>query len=293
MKYKLHILYIISIFLFVNIKNEDMIQVTITAMTGIINKQYDRISKEFSFQIDCEVDKNITNNITKIDITIKVKNLDVNDKIYENVVCHLVPVRVFNEGTATTNIFCIIENINKNELTKESNIIVEYIPSNIEDNDVNAKLTFENFDKIKENLPFEELTLMKLDTGFCQNNNYLFDIEFSQTVEKRPLLSTICNIALSEDQAHPIANCAIPLTGNKIKCFVDVSNKKYKKDDQITIKAQGLVPCENGQHMEIANDATNSIKISEDCGEIINNGSEFINFSKIFRLLFLCLFIFL
>ena len=289
MKYKLHILYIIIIFLIVNVKNVgEVVQVKITAMTGIINKQYDTISKEFSFQIDCEVDKNITNNITKIDINITVKNLDNNDKIYENVACHLVPVRVFNEDTATTNIFCIIEDINKNELTKESNIIVEGITSVTGESDANAHLTFVNFDEIKENLPFDELTLIKLDTGFCQNNNYLFDIEFSQTTEKRPLLSTICNIALSEDEAHPIANCAIPLTGSKIKCFVDVSNKKYKKGDQITIKKQDLVPCENGQHMKIEEDATNSIKISEDCGEVINNSNEYINFSKIFLLLFLC-----
>ena len=75
--------------------------------------------------------------------------------------------------------------------------------------------------------------LLKLEEDYCKNNYYLFDININSEIIARPLLSTICIIALSEDKDHPIAKFTILVTGNKIKCFVDVSQIKYKKDDHI------------------------------------------------------------
>ena len=49
---------------------------------------------------------------------------------------------------------------------------------------------------------------------------------------------------------------------------------------------QNLVPCENGQHIKIENDISNTITISEDYGEIINNSNEYIYLNIIFFAMF-------
>ena len=288
--FELFIIYIIIIFLIGTVKGEGEITINIKPKTGIINKKFGSSKKEFSFQIDCEVDQNITNNITKIDIIIPIKNLD-NDKTY-SARCNLIPVRLINnEQTVDTSIYCIINltEYANNELNKDSNIIINlendnHISTDYTSTTSTAVLNFTNFGDISAILSVNDLTLIKLDEEYCKNNNYLFEID-SQTIN-RPLLSTICYIALFGDTDHPIAKCAIPMKGNTIKCFVDVSQKKYKKGDHISIKKQELVPCENGQHIKIDSDISNTISINEDCGEIINNSNEYIYLYKILFVLF-------
>ena len=95
---------------------------------------------------------------------------------------------------------------------------------------------------------------------------------------------------MSNDESHNLAKCAIPTTSNKIKCVVDVSETMYFENDNITILAQDLVPCDNGQKLNVAN---NILIIQEECGKIVNknvtneNQGLFLNelFSLIFYLL--------
>ena len=133
------------------------------------------------------------------------------------------------------------------------------------------------------------MTLNNLEEDNCKNNNFLFEIN-ANNIEDRPLLSTICIIKL-DDELHPEASCAIPKDGLKIKCFVDVSETKYVKDDDIIIKAQDLVPCENGQILKITNNANNILVIKKECGEMINNKNDYFTFNILFSL-FLLLIIF-
>ena len=50
-----------------------------------------------------------------------------------------------------------------------------------------------------------------------------------------------------------------PFMEIKIIYYVDVSQKKYVQNDKIIIKAQDLVPCENGQNIKIINDTKNKL----------------------------------
>lgn len=283
MKFELQAFYLIILcFLIINYSNEEQIEVSVIAKTGIINKNLDAINKEFSFEIYCEVNQNITNNITKIDVSITVKNLD-NSQMVE-AICHMVPIRLTEDNNATTNFLCIIDLSRYNHIKEDSNLIIHSGPTqDTSDTTSSAIFNFEKFDEISQVLNVGDLTLNYLKEDYCKNNHFFFEIE-SLSI-KRPLLSTICSISLSDDETHPEAKCAIPIIGETIKCYVDVSNTKYKKDDSIIIKSQNLVPCENGQHIAITNDAKNTLTIKEDCGEVINNKSYHLYISKIIFLI--------
>ena len=144
---------------------------------------------------------------------------------------------------------------------------------------------FIDFNKITEIINIEDLTLKYLDEDeeFCNNNHFLFEIMFSNP-ESRPLQSTICKVSLSNDKEHTEANCAIPISGNKIKCFVDVSQKNYVKNNKIIINEKNLIPCKNGQYIKISLDSQIELEIKEECGEIIIKNKYFFNI--IFFILF-------
>lgn len=283
----INVLCIFTIFSLMNFSHEEKVEVTVTAKTGIINKEIDSTKTEFSFEIECEVNKNITNNISKINILLTVKEL-INSQTY-NSECHIKPVRITEEDeTTTTNLLCIILFEQPQHVLNGETFLVISNGPNQESSDT-ANFTFLNFDQISNYINLGGLTLKHLEEDECKNNYFLFEIN-CKTIESMPLLSTICKIKLS-DEFHQEANCAIPINGTKIKCFVDVSKTKYIKDDNITIKAQDLVPCENGQILKIASNANNILIINDECGEIINNKNNFFNYNILF-FLFLLLIIF-
>jgi hypothetical protein len=283
-------LYIIALILIIiSSTNEDAIDIIVTAKTGIINKKLESSKTQLSFKINCEVNKNITNNITKIDILIKVKKPN-DEKVYDSI-CNLVPVRLIEEETALTNIYCIIDLERPSELNEEVNLIIANGPTEgNSDFSAFANFIFTNFDKISEVIEIGDLTLEYMEEDYCKNNNFLFEI-ISGNIEIIPLQSTICSVSLANDESHKIAKCAIPVSGNKIKCFVDVSETKYVENNNITILAQDLVSCENGQHLRIVNDAINKLIIKEECGELVNNDNQG-NFLKEFFYLFFLLILF-
>ena len=278
----INIFYIITVFVLINISHEISAKINVTAKTGIINKENDSTKNEFSFEIECEVNQNITNNISKIIIRLKVEEL-INSQTYISE-CHLKPVRILEKDEiTTTNLICIIEKPQPS-LNKEALLIIS--PDNIFDTE---NFFFIKFDKISNFINLGGLTLNHLEEDNCKNNNFMFEIN-SNNIGSRPLLSTICKIKLS-DESHPEANCAIPIDGQKIKCFVDVSETKYIKDDNITIKAQNLVPCENGQILKITSNANNILIIQDECGEIINNKNNYFNLNILFFLFLLIIII--
>ena len=278
-KIMLNILYLFTIFLFISISHESPVQVIVEAKTGIINKEID--STKFSFEIECEVNQNITNNITQIDIFLTIKEL-IDSQTF-NSICNIKAVRVLEENkTITTNLICTIEN-SQHALNEETFLVISSSPTQ-EPSDI-ANFTFLNFDEISNYINLGGLTLNNLEEDNCKNNNFMFEININN-IDSRPLLSTICKIKLN-DESHPEANCAIPIYGQKIKCFVDVSETKYIKDDNITIKAQNLIPCENGQILKITNNANNILIIQEECGEIINNYNNYFYFNILFSLFLL------
>ena len=278
----INISYIFTIILLINISYEIPVQIYVTAKTGIINKEIDSTKNEFSFEIECEVNQNITNNISKIIIPLKVEEL-INSQTYSSE-CHLRPVRILEKDEiTTTNLLCIIEKPQPS-LNEEAILIISSgYTLDIEN------FVFVGFDRISNFINLGGLTLNHLEEDNCKNNNFMFEIN-SNNIESRPLLSTICKIKLS-DESHPEANCAIPIDGQKIKCFVDVSETKFIKNDNITIKAQNLVPCENGQILTITSNAGNILIIQDECGEIINNKNNYFNFNILFFLFLLIIII--
>ena len=279
-------LYIITLILIIiSSTNEDAIDITVKAKTGIINKKLESSKTKFSFEISCEVNKNITNNITKIDILIKVKKTN-DEKEYDSI-CNLVQVRFTEEETALANIICIIDLEKPSELDEEANLILASGPTkdNSDFSDF-ANFNFINFDEISEVIKIDDLTLEYIEEDYCKNNNFLFEI-ISGNIERKPLQSTICSVSLANDDSHKIAKCAIPVSGNKIKCFVDVSETKYVENNNITILAQDLVSCENGQNLKIEKDASNKLIIKEECGELVNNDNQGHFLKEFFYLFFL------
>ena len=254
------------------------VEVHITAKSGIVNKEIDSTKTIISFEIECEVDKNISNNMTILGINIAVKKLD--DANAVNAKCNLAAVRLINVLAESTKLHCIINLTESNpSFGVEDDLIVESW-SSIGATNPAATFSFYNFEQIKQVININGLTLEYLNDGYCKNNNFLFKI--TSTLNPNPLLSTICYINLDGDTNHKKARCAIPLNGNTITCNVDVSQKKYNQNDKISIKIQDNVFCENGQMIKISEDATNELTIKEECGEIINNNNKYLYYNYIF-----------
>ena len=110
------------------------------------------------------------------------------------------------------------------------------------------------------------MTLSYLEEDYCKNGNFIFQMTSTENFENNNQLeSTICIVALTNDESHKKARCVIPMNGVKMKCSVDVSEEKYEQGNTIIIKKQDLVSCENGQILEIKNDPSNTLTIKEEC----------------------------
>ena len=250
-------------------KEEDKISVTITATSGIINKvKYSR-KKILSFIIPCQVDKNITNSISRVDIAFKTKRPG-GDKQFE-VTCNLNSVRIDSDDNyANTYLSCQLnystDYIN-DKIDDDMNLVIDksYTPqytSNI------VEFNFQKFEEIGQAIEISGLYIFNSDNDNCYDNYYHFKMNYTDFTNK-PLESTVCYIALSNNEVHDTARCAIPINTNTKKydiiCTIDISEEKMEKGEKIEISSQSLVNCENGQILEITDNAKNVLEIDEDC----------------------------
>ena len=277
MKFKLNILFLIILILLIIFSKSDPEHVTVTAKTGIINREISSDKKSFSFDVECEVNQNITNNLTKKIIILEVTKERGSTDIIE-AECNIKPVRVYEEQKSLTNLMCLINlvNIDINENTK---LFINSITSE------SNIFQFKQFNTISDPITIGTITLNYTeDDDECKNNNYIFEIIVQNDIGKRPLQAMICYIPLYGDSDHKEARCVVPFIGKIMKCSVDVAEKKYTKESKISIKKTDLIQCKNGQNLELQYDAENELAIKEECGEIINNRSYFIYFK--FSILF-------
>ena len=269
-----------NIFLFIILifysKEDDKVVVTITATSGIIKKAINEKTKILSFIIPCKVDKNITNKISMIDITIKTKRPEDN-KIFPSI-CNLQLIRLeLDDDHANTQLNCKFDytNYENDNITENMKLIIEENPSYTS---TIADFVFEDFDKIGIPIEIGGLFIYNLESDFCHDNNFFFEMNFT-SINGPPLESTICNFIISNNEVHDKVKCAIPYSSNVIKCVIDVSEEKIEKEEEIQIKAQAYSECENGQVVTIVNDAKNILILDEECNEGTNL---FFDIKKIF-----------
>jgi hypothetical protein len=253
--------------------------VVLTAKTGIINKEINK--DKFAFIIKIDVSENITNNIAKVFFKLEIGKVEGTFDITSK--CNVKPVRVAEGGEAETDLMCSFDTTEHPNINTETDLFVgistnSYTPTIVGSSDIS--FTLKDFDKISDPIVIEEQTLIYTkDDNECVNNHYIFEIVNKENIIS-PLQSTVCNIALSEDEDHKEARCVIPVSGKTMKCSVDMSKKKYIKGNKIIIKQQDLIQCENGQNIKISSDSENELTINEDC-----DYSKFINFNYLCLLL--------
>ena len=253
--------------------------VELTAKTGIINKEIDK--EQFSFIIKVDVSQNITNNISKVFFKLNIGKVQGTFDITS--ICNVKPVRVAQGGAAETDLMCSFDTTGHPNINTETDLFVDTSyasnpPDLVEPGDISFSLI--NFEKISNPIVIEDQKLIYTkDDNECVNNHYIFEIVNKLDITQ-PLQSTICNIALSEDEDHKEARCVIPYSGKTMKCSVDMSKKKYIKGSKIIIKQQDLIQCENGQNIKISSDSENELTINEEC-----DYSKFINFNYLCLLL--------
>ena len=277
-----------NIILLIICTKEDVISVTITATSGIINKvKYPR-KKILSFIIPCKVNKNITNTISRIDIPFKVKRPDDTEEF--DVICNLNSVRLDSgDNYANTYLSCQLNYFNyiDDNINDDMNlVIVETTTTYTSDN---FQFTFEKFAQIGQKIEIGGLYIFNSDSNNCYNNYYHFKMNYT-SFNHEPLESTICNIAISNNDVHDTAKCALPINTNDnnydIICSIDISEEKIEKGEKIEINSQPLISCENGQILTIKDNAKNILEIDEDCDK-----SFFLIFSQFYLyILFLILF---
>ena len=288
MDYKLVLIFV---YLFIKISCEEQIEVIVTAITGVVNQKYDSKKSECTFDIFCEVNKNITNNISKIRVTLEVRKFPIDDQHLIIAKCFIKPVRVAQNSVSETCLKCSIDTT-LYSFIKEDTILI--YSDNLEQDPEKTNdviFNFENFDKLKDLIEVNALNLNNLNEESCIYNNYLFEINTNVDFKENPLLeSTICRIGISDDEFHKLARCAIPMKGTKMKCYVDVEEKKYKKGDNIIIDEQEVVPCDNGQAIKFSISSKQILSVKEECGETIFTNNNYLYFSK---LLFSLLYIFI
>ena len=279
------------IFLLITFTNEEPIEIEVTAKSGVVNTKYNSKNKEFTFEISCEVNKNITNSVTKINISLKVVKYPINGEPEIPVSCRIKPVRVWGEDSVSETSFLCIFNTNEYSFINENTILI--FPTDITQDSTTlniVKLNFNKFNDISIPIEINSLTLNNIEKDYCIHNNYIFEINTDKDFKDNPPLeATICKIALFNDEFHKIARCVIPVNGVKMKCSIDVEEKKYKKDDIIMIKKQGLIPCENGQAIKLPNDAINKLEVMEDCGEMVFMSNNYLYINKLFLIFLLYL----
>ena len=237
--------------------------VKVIATSGIIEKTKYSKAKLLSFTIQCQVDQNITNKISLIDIGINTKRPEDN-KIFPSI-CNLAAIRIDSEEDeyGDTQLNCILNytEFNNDNVDDDMNLIIDENPtytSSVADFD------FINFDKIGIPIEIGGLHIYYLDEDYCQENHFLFEMNFTNNYNP-PLESTVCEFNINGNDVHDIAQCAIPLSSNVIKCYIDISEDKMEQGEKIEIKAQTLARCQNGQMVNIINDAQNILTIEEDC----------------------------
>ena len=257
--------------------------VKLTAKTGIINKVINK--EQFSFIIKIDVYQNITNSIAKVYFKLNIGKEKDNYDITS--ICNVKPVRVAEGQSSETDLKCSFDTPGHPHLNTETNLFVgvssdNFSPTLVETGDIT--FTLEKFHQISNPIELEEqkLTYTK-DDDECVNKHYIFEIVNKVDITS-PLQSTVCTLALFGDDDHKEARCVIPVSGNTIKCSVDVSKKKYTKGSKIIIKKQDLIQCQNGQNIEIGDDSENELTINEDC-----DYSKYINFNYFCLLLTLML----
>ena len=256
-------------------REDDPIQVKITAMSGIINKEIITISnqKKLSFNIECIVDKNITTKISKIDITITIKILG-GDTTFDST-CNIVSALIDSDKSDVyTKLKCKMDySTYNNDNIVDKNLIVVVIdgesPAGSSDSSNTATFTFENFEKIGSPIVIQGLNIYNLEKDFCENKIFKFEMKFTNDDNSyvRPLESTICDIKLSNNEVHNMAKCAIPYIPNIVLCYIDVSEKKITKGEKIEIKQQTNSKCQNGQVVNIG-DAQNILEMEVDCDKM-------------------------
>ena len=114
---KLEKLIYITIALILIVFINEEINISVTAISGIINKKLDSTKTIFSFEINCEINETITNNLTQIDFFMEISQ---KDGINHNSTCNLLPIKVVGEETDITKMLCYIyldESSNLNEKT--------------------------------------------------------------------------------------------------------------------------------------------------------------------------------
>ena len=275
--------FILNIFLLIIFTKEDTVSVTITATSGIVNKVKNSKTKILSFIIPCQVDKNITNKISTVDITFKTKRPDPNDNKQFDVICNLNQVRLDSDDNyANTFLSCQL-NYSNYENDADINLVIVGTPSYTSDIVV---FTFAKLTQIGQSIEISGLYIFNSDSNNCFNNHYNFKMNFT-SFNNEPLESTVCNIAISNNDVHNTARCAIPIGNNyDIICSIDISEEKIEKGEKIEINSQSLVNCENGQILKIGDNAKNILEIDEDCDK-----SFFLFFTKFYLyILFLILF---
>ena len=253
-------------------REDDPIQVKITAMSGIINKEIITISnqKKLSFNIECIVDKNITTKISKIDITITIKILGGDTTTFDST-CNIVSALIDSDKSDVyTKLKCKMNySTYNNDDIVDKNLIVDSSGTPTYTSDI-ATFTFEDFPKIGTPIAIQGLNIYNLEKDFCENKIFKFEMKFTNDDNSyvRPLESTICDINLSNNEVHNVAKCAIPYSSNVVLCYIDVSEKKITKGEKIEIKQQTNSKCQNGQVVNIGDNAQNILEMEVDCDKM-------------------------
>ena len=243
-------------------KEDEKITITVIATSGLIEKIKYSKAKIITFVIPCQVNQNITNKISTIDIKINTKRPDDN-KIFPSI-CNLASIRIESDNEyGDTQLNCKLNYTENNDDNVDDgmNLIIDENPTY---SSTIVDFIFENFIKIGAPIEIGGLFLYYLDEDFCEVNHFFFEMNFTNDFNP-PLESTVCEFILNSNKEHKSAKCAIPLNSNVIKCYIDISETKMEKGEEITIKAQTLVKCENGQMVTVLNDAKNTLLIEEDC----------------------------
>ena len=242
--------------------SDDKNTVTVQATSGIINKEKNSKEKTIDFNIAVQVDQNITNKISTIDISVNIKNPEDN-KIFP-AKCNLDSVRLEeNSDYEDTQLTCKLNysEYTNDEVDDDMNFVID---GQFSYDSTVAEFVFKNFDMIGTYIEIGGLYIYNLEKDSCTESTFKFEMNFTDDY-KPPLESTVCEIKLNDNEVHSSTNCAIPVSSNMILCYIDVSENKLEKGEKIEIKAQTFVKCKNGQIVTITNDADNILEIEEDC----------------------------
>lgn len=279
MKYKCLLIFFS---LLIKLSYEEPLQIDVIPLTGLVNSKYDSKWHIFTFDILCKVNKNITHSIGKIKIKIKLKKYPDNGEGLIISYCNIIPVRVAQNSMSETCLKCSI-NTNAYPFVKQDTILIysDYIEQETSDK---AVFSFNNFEHISSLINVNIESVNNINNGLCLNDKYIFEINTQDDFKNNPLLeSTICRVELSDDEFHNLARCAIPMEGKKMKCYIDIEEKKYKKGDNIVIEQQDIVPCDNGQAIKLLTDPKKTLSIVEECGaKIFTNNINKLFFSLLF-----------